>query len=100
MPAKKKPYRVKPIFLTKEEVERCRARGVEEGGIAILAVAIEKGHAASDQRDERMQLVDMLCSLRFWARDKGVSFHGALQDSERHFMIENGKLAENHASIT
>lgn len=85
------------LFLTPTEIARCRRRGVAEGAAAIKAVSPSRSRGRKDSRSQDEALMDLLCSLRFWAAKNEVSFHEALAGSERHFMIETGKLAENHA---
>ncbi len=89
-------------FLSSRVVRRCTRRGVAEGNAALKAVSLERKPGRNDSRDGQERLTDLLCSLRQWAEENsknGVSFHEALRSSETHFMVERGKLAENHMDM-
>lgn len=92
--------RQKSVFLTPHEQRRYRRHGVAEGAAAIKAVSPERKPGKTDSRDHQERLMDLLCSLRQWAasldEEEEVSFYQAVKDSERHFMIESGQLAENY----
>ncbi len=90
------PCNEKPRFLDAREIRKCRRRGVAQGAAAIKAVSPSRSRNRKDMRSQDEALMDLLCSLRFWAEENEISFHEAVSDSERHHMIETGKLAENH----
>lgn len=90
---------VKPTFLDARELRTCRRRGVSQGAAAIKSVSPSRSRGRKDTRSQDEALLDLLCSLRFWAEENEISFHEALVDSDRHFMIETGKLAENHYDL-
>lgn len=85
----------KPTFLTLREIRRYRKRGAAAGAAAIKAVSPERKPGKRDMRDCEEQLVDILCSLRQWADANEVNFHEVCDESEFHFRIETGEIAEN-----
>ena len=85
----------RPGFLTKREQRRYRRRGIAEGAAALKAVSPERKPGKKDARDGDERLLDLLCSLRFWAAANDVCFYDAMKSSERHFMVETGTLAEH-----
>lgn len=84
----------KPVYLSAEEIQTARRRGIRQGSKAIAATTGSK-----DLRNDAELLNDMLCNLRFWAVAKGVSFEKESQGAEHHFLVESGARPENYAQL-